>query len=132
MWWRADLRSANRFSGQLTLWEDLWESETLLLPIGYFCQNAEELRSKNALHNRALQVGGVLVDLGCVEVAVLHVARYRITVRNRRTLILPSSRTVVSHSVTVGFSRRRLRSSRTSWPPMPWAQTRKMWWNRAS
>lgn len=80
------LRPASRVTGQIQLWERIWDDEfvksyrmfdrwatdTLPLAGEYFRQTTKELMWKNALFTGELTVGGRKVDLGAIKVPVLH------------------------------------------------------------
>lgn len=81
------LRPASRLTGQIRLWDNLWNdqyvkgfrmmerwgNETLPLPGGYFRQTTHELLRNNALYEGTLRIGGRLVDLSKITVPLLHI-----------------------------------------------------------
>jgi polyhydroxyalkanoate synthase len=81
------LRPASRVTGQIRLWDNLWNdqfvkgyrmmerwgNETLPLPGGYFRQTVKELMRGNKLHEGTLRIGGRLVDLSKITVPLLHI-----------------------------------------------------------
>lgn len=85
------LRPASRVTGQLRLWDNLWNdefvkgfrmmerwgNETMPLPGGYFRQTVKDLLRDNKLYKGTLRIGGRVVDLGRIRVPLLHfVAQY--------------------------------------------------------
>lgn len=80
------LRPADRVTGQVQLWDNMWNSEyvkafrrldkwgndILPLPGEYFRQFTKDLMWKNKLFKGELDIGGRRVDLGRIKVPVLH------------------------------------------------------------
>lgn len=81
------LRPASRVTGQVRLWDNLWNdayvkqfrmmerwgAETLPLAGEYFRQTVKELLWKNGLAEGTLRIGGALVDLERITLPLLHV-----------------------------------------------------------
>ena len=80
------LRPASRMTGQIQLWENMWNDEfvksfrmfdrwatdTLPLAGEYFRQTVKELMWENRLNKNELMLGGRRVDLGNITVPLLH------------------------------------------------------------
>jgi polyhydroxyalkanoate synthase subunit PhaC len=81
------LRPASGVASHLRLWDNLWNdeyvrsyqlmqrwtAETLPLPGEYVRQVAKELMQKNALFEGTLRVGGERVEIGNIDVPMLHI-----------------------------------------------------------
>lgn len=80
------LRPASRLTGNIQLWENIWNDEyvksfrmferwsndTLPLAGEYFRQTTKELMWANSLHNDALTVGGRRVEIANITKPILH------------------------------------------------------------
>jgi polyhydroxyalkanoate synthase len=80
------LRPVSRFTGNVQLWDNLWNDEfvqtkrafdrwaadTLPLPGEYFRQVAKEILIANKLHSADLKIGGRAVDVANIKVPFLH------------------------------------------------------------
>jgi len=80
------LRPADRYTGQIQLWDNMWNDEyvkafrmfdrwagdILPLPGEYFRQFTKELMWENKLYKRELVLGGRHVDLRNINVPLLH------------------------------------------------------------
>jgi polyhydroxyalkanoate synthase len=139
------LRPASRITGQLRLWDNLWNdqyvkgyrmmerwsNETLPLPGEYFRQMTKELLGNNALYEGTLTIGGRPVDLEQITVPLLHViAQYdhivppacakplveRVGSRDKQELVLPGGHV----SIAAGSS-----AIKRMWPALDaWLQGR--------
>jgi polyhydroxyalkanoate synthase len=81
------LRPVSRFTGNVQLWDNLWNddfvkskrafdkwsADTLPIPGELFRQTAKEIVVANKLYDGALKVGGRTVDVGSIQVPFLHV-----------------------------------------------------------
>lgn len=81
------LRPTQRVTGQIRLWDNLWNDEfvksyrmfdrwgTEMLPLAgeYFRETTKELLWENKLYRNELEVGGRRVDLGSIRLPILHV-----------------------------------------------------------